>query len=118
MSELDKMIERVEKATRGHDDDAITERRAINVWLHDNLMPEPKVVRPLNYCASLDAAVALCERVLPSSSWHIGRVLRGDSWYWAEVTGEGGKSGGTIYKKTPALALVLATLRALRGATP
>lgn len=109
------LLKRVESARGGNDDDAIAERRAINAWLHDNLMPEPKVVVPLNYCSSLDAAVSLCERLFPNPDW-----------FWRVSTINGGANARICDMrvdhpekefygsgKTPALALVLATLRAV-----
>lgn len=67
--------------------------------------------------ASLDAAVALCERVLPNPDWfwRVNSIYGGaqarinqmlDSENGLEVYGSG---------RTPALALLLATVRALKA---
>lgn len=57
------------------------------------------------YTRSLDAAVALCERVLPDWVWQVSR-LSADVW-------DGMNIGVTAYHKIPAIALLIATLKAL-----
>jgi len=64
------------------------------------------------YTSSLDAAVSLCERVLPG--WHI--EIRGDHRFWHVQIGsldqdKPGRADGR--GRSPALALVLAVLRAV-----
>lgn len=54
---------------------------------------------------SIDAAVALCERVLPGWIWQVSQ-LTADVW-------DGINGGFTAYHKIPAIALLIATLKAL-----
>lgn len=60
-----------------------------------------------SYTASLDAAVALTERLLPGADWKAS--VAGWDRHWADISG-----AKHIYAEgtTPALALILATLRA------
>jgi hypothetical protein len=62
--------------------------------------------------ASLDAAIALCERVLPGCGWqvHSPRKNVADFSTAGLMVGDTFASG---HAKTPAIALVLATLKAL-----
>lgn len=69
------------------------------------------------YTASLDAALALCERVLPKSGWGLQSNTKGQrgqprDCFWATVgMYEPGRYDGAA--STPALALLSALLRAL-----
>lgn len=60
--------------------------------------------------SSLDAALSLLERVLPGSHWRLWRSETAKA-YAADVG-----DNDTCYAPTPALALVLATLKALHSA--
>ncbi len=53
-----EMAKWAERLTGGHSDAEIAERNSFNDAVH-TLMSEPKVVVPLNYGASLDAAMTL-----------------------------------------------------------
>lgn len=63
---------------------------------------------------SLDAAVALCERVLPGWDWQIERLVSFDGPYALVELGDRPQ----VEAATPALALVAATLRALAARQP
>ncbi|WEX10345.1 hypothetical protein [Chelativorans sp. AA-79] len=74
-------------------------------------------VRP--YSASLDAAIALCERVLPGWSWECRVSGTGDKgqatvWNPRKAPGHNDEKRATNCA-TAAIALVLATLRALEA---
>jgi hypothetical protein len=73
------------------------------------------IERPPEFTASLDAALALCERVLPSVFWNVGVSDTKAPRYSADVAcpGSGERPG-----YTPALAVLSALLRALQAATP
>lgn len=120
-----EIAKRIERASGGKEDAAVIERRAIDAWIHDSLMPKPKVVEPLRYTASIDAAVALTEQLLPDCPWMIARLGYDDGVY------QGGKAGAYLlwpltmsfhnvraFAATPALALCLAALRAASGDRP
>jgi len=67
------------------------------------------------YTESLDAAVALCERVLEGWAWNVGTVHFGRDGFMAEVY----RNSMVIFEArapTPALALLLAMLRAKAAA--
>lgn len=72
------------------------------------------MVRP--YTISLDATVALLERVLPGWMWSVS--ASGNSW--ATVTGPPNRVGywTSGHPKSPARALLAATLRALSSKEP
>ncbi len=110
---LDEMISRVEAAT-GPD-------RELDMLIHDTLREAkllPGVAFWPNLTASLDAALALTNRVLPGWTWDCGAESYGDAraGAWARVYPKGlmSKGSGNHYALTPALALILATLKALR----
>ena len=68
---------------------------------------------------SLDAAIALCERVLPGVAWKVTKKLDGAHFAMLQRKREDG-SGFDVWEDTPdrpapALALCLALLRALRA---
>jgi hypothetical protein len=71
----------------------------------------------LRVTASLDAAMALCERVLPGSSWEVGRLLHNNRGFAnLYVVGDAQDDPVQHYSgdaKTPPLALLTAILRAL-----
>ena len=75
---------------------------------------------PPPYTSSLDAAVALVERVLPPL---YGGTLPAYGWkwgvyktlYWTAWVREHGDEGVEVMRKTPALALCIALLRALEA---
>ncbi len=76
----------------------------------DHLVPK--------YTASLDATVALVERALPGSSWEARRTGFGNGqasvWYPMEQP----RPGTTIradHKSSPAIALLIAALKALEA---
>lgn len=61
------------------------------------------------YTASLDAAVALCERVLPGYDWIVGHTNGGLTIY-AQVG-----QNEMVFGETPAIALLIAILTALEA---
>ncbi len=65
------------------------------------------------YTASLDAALALCERVLPGLWWNVG-VCSADPLTYSADFSDGTEEPGP----TPALALILAMLKALQAKEP
>lgn len=72
------------------------------------------------YTASLDAALALCERVLPGWTWDIGSECRFDGVmiYTAIVwSADCKRDSGEQTAKTPALALLAAMLKAMVAST-
>ena len=71
-------------------------------------------LKPPNYTASLDAAVALAERVLPGWMWSMTTGLGHTAAYVRDksITAPD-KIEGDGYHATPALALCLATLKAV-----
>jgi hypothetical protein len=73
-----------------------------------------------NYTASLDAALALAERVLPGVMWWLSHqaVIDGVKYYHAEVSSETEIEGQSGYAATPALALCAAILRVQSEARP
>lgn len=64
-----------------------------------------------SYTASLDAAVALVERVLPGWDGFVPINAKGEAWVWP--AGGMGK-GHRVSAATPAIALLIATLKALQ----
>lgn len=66
--------------------------------------------------ASLDASLALCERVLPTATWDVGSVERIDRKFYSAIVwpANGGPDSGECHSDAnPALALIAAMLRAL-----
>lgn len=119
MTETEKLIERLEAAT-GPDrelDRDLTERFYPTVatpdtrahgdpaWRH----PDFGLVRCEYYTASLDAALALVERVRPGAHFVVATMPEGVGYYAA--IGEGDSRAYTA--PTPAIALCLALLRTL-----
>lgn len=133
MVELDDLIERVEKAT-GAD-------RALDGAIYWHLLEENRTERELwwvelqfqtgavngdwraPYTASLDAALALVERKLPGCVWGISRFRRahGAIVYHVElfnIDGDAPHAADDHFRAegiTPALAVILALLRALKS---
>ena len=68
---------------------------------------------PPNYTSSLDAAIALCERVLPGWAWRVTRKVNGD--FSASMHGDimRGEYAEGEHQSTPAIALTLAASRAM-----
>ena len=124
-TELQCLIEQVEKLT-GPD-------RGVDLALAQALVPDVIVMRQRDddtgtdpythwqYTASIDAAVALIERLVPDAYWEIGRtaVLPGmmpgsdPNKYYALVGRWGWPKKGS--HDTKAIALILALLRSLTG---
>lgn len=63
------------------------------------------------YTTSLDAALALAERVFPDGRWMVERTHQGTGWAMFQP-GEFAKIRAMVDAPTPALALVIATLKA------
>lgn len=126
MADLTALIERLEKAD-GPD-------RELDGSIHNRLFGTEYVRSPRSvtgfltssenngcptvpaYTASIDAAVALAERVLPGSLYRIEKLGDGSGlptskrgWATAGLPGEQEQA----YAATPALAICIATLRAL-----
>ena len=97
----EKLIAWLEAATR--------QDRAIDGAVHD-MMPKPKVVEPLRYTSSIDAALTLVP-----AGWHVSHAYWGASRAHFNLTKEMG-----VFAEgrapTPALALCIAALKA--GAQP
>ncbi|MEN3145711.1 hypothetical protein ABCW43_00190 [Neorhizobium sp. IRAMC:178] len=64
------------------------------------------------FTSSIDAAVQLCERVLPGWLWLV--EAGGDSDYGATVVSDDSSICSDWHKSTPAIALCIAILRALQ----
>lgn len=76
-------------------------------------------VEPKEYTASIDAALALMERVLPGAGWE--RMIQPDNTVLIYVWGEDGPGKAFETAAGTAVAIILATLRALQsqeGSTP
>lgn len=123
MSSLTDLLSRVEEAT-GADrklDWRLADFAGHEAFDRDSALWPPfgvgsKVERAIpTYTASLDAALALCERVLPGWWWAVGRYGP-DGLVSANVSRDGKKHGADVMAPTPALALISATLRALIAA--
>lgn len=116
MTDHTDLIRRLEEAEAGS--------RRLDVAVHDALfppradgyqMPDGTVLPPSwgrgfddpPYTTSLDAALALVERVLPGAE--VIAISRTRTGGWGS-----GVNGHVAYAATPALALVIATLRALQ----
>lgn len=120
-TELQTLLERVEKATGPNRKiDALLWPLAPDFTRDVSLTGEEVAWREHaspRYTASLDAALALVERVLPGWTWDIGAESYGASaeGAWARVYPRGfmSKGSGNRYAKTPTLALLAALLRAL-----
>lgn len=94
--------------TGGRSDEEISERRRFNAEVHA-LVPEPKVVEPLDYGASLDAAMTLVP-----DGWftHLAMEDRhSHSWRWELRDGYG--LDAAAWAATAPLALTAACHRAL-----
>jgi hypothetical protein len=102
MTDLSALLERVEKAEgpRYELDQAIN--RAVDSW-------QPAVPPP--YTASLDAALALVERVLPGHRSIVERAHDGTGWAMIQTGPE--EPRNMTDAPTPALALISALLKAL-----
>ena len=115
-ADLQALLERVEKA-EGPDrelDDAIDKWKLDTLLTRDTSARFALICPP--YTASIDAAVALVEKMLPGWKWCVQREIHPDNWFFAYVfiVNEGtsfadhrGMAHG------PALALIAALLRAL-----
>ena len=80
--------------------------RGMNYWHHDDKTMWPDTM-PTNFTASLDATVALCERVLPGYDWTVDKS-----------GGRGFAGVGQSFNEeaaTPAIALLIAILTALEA---
>jgi len=104
-SRLSDLISRVEIATEGD--------RGLDWELHclNGIEGVGSYGAHPSYTASLEAAVALCERMLPGKAWMtwVSFPKTVDEFYGAAID-----DGENSYSKTPALALCLALLRALQ----
>jgi hypothetical protein len=112
------LLERVEKATANLSGNEASELVALSPWpAHtDEWLLFGKAI-----CASLDAAVGLVERVRPEAGWTIDRYWLSKSkgpFYSVEMRwGLGGeKNTSHAYDlATPALALLAALLKSMKG---
>ena len=86
--------------------------RGVAVWFVDN---QVKTLELQPWSSSLDAAVSLCERVLPQGGWQVRKMVtasgnvRSQAVYLGPPDADDAFASGS----SPALALVAATLRAL-----
>jgi hypothetical protein len=106
------LIERLEKL-EGPDSKANVEiHRAcgqpfvMEYWSESDTTPSENLSMVPRYTASLDAAVALVGRVLPGWQWRV-------SAYQGEVFQRDPEFGQDAFHATPAIALLIATLKAL-----
>jgi hypothetical protein len=109
---LTDLIERVEGATGP---DRHIDRAIWYALVQDNPPAgEKDPTHAALYTTSLDAALALCERVLPKYEVELFQRFRGDGWgvNWRA------KHLDTAYAPTPALALILAMLKAIQAKDP
>lgn len=117
MTDLSSLIERLEKAT-GPDSELDADIAiALNVipsreWWSFNYIKSSILGR---YTASTDAAILLAERVLPYESILMGMRQTEKTIPWARI---GNLSPSDNTAPTLALALVLATLRAVQSKGP
>ncbi len=140
MSELQKLLERVENAT-GPDreiDEAIMalvyvrDERHIGAYMEndlgrdepvkDRVWVDPKTDKWVSthayaYTASIDDALALVERVLPGQQWTLGRNLHHHYWLctFNRLDDEGApySNASSHAAPTPPLAILAAILKAL-----
>lgn len=75
------------------------------LWVEDMGIPE--------FSSSLDASIALVERVLPGWDWHVAR-LDDNEFSAAVATWNNSEDSGAAHAKTPPLALLTALLKALQ----
>lgn len=120
MTPIESLIERLEKAT-GPDrelDSDICRACGFKLYPFDRPSNDTLAEAP-RYTASLDAAVSLCERVLPGRDWTVrtrrAHPYQGNYQFEAVVWGPSGSHVGAqagYHNSGTALALCLATLRA------
>ena len=120
MTDLRDLIERLERADGPDRElDALIWRRMENrsgVVFPDEKPGSPKYPNHIPaYTASLDAALALKNRVLPGRAAAIGDMAFEDAHRrpWAVIWSPGGTPGPSTEGATPAIALCLALLRTL-----
>jgi hypothetical protein len=124
MTDLAKLIERVEAAT-GQD-------RGLDLDLATALVPDVLVMRQRDddrgadpytywcYTEKIDDALALVERKLPGAWWVIakGRMQASEPLFGCELLFGADQQLGLADGPTPALAILLALLRALSARSP
>ena len=103
MTDLRELEKRLEEATGGSEDLNI---EILHV-LHDHGGFAREMVVVPNFTGSLDAAVALVERILPAWIWDV--TSTGQAWVMHHETSEQHCADA----KTPPVALCLALIRAL-----
>ena len=86
--------------------------RGMNYWHHDNKTMWPNSAQT-NFTASLDAAVALVERVLPRRDWIISSDNEAGEYKASVATNGGGFCAAESRAK--AIALLIAALKALEA---
>jgi hypothetical protein len=104
--DLIKLADAIEAMSGGSSDVEVGERRRVNEIIH-NLMPEPKVICPPDYCASLDAAMTLAGGL-------IGLALasdQNDRWH-CELSTSALEGDGEARAASIPLAICAAALRA------
>ncbi len=119
------LIERIEAASADDHAEIDVIDLAIAEWCYTggapglvNYDPEMWLIRNGGWARSIDAAVALAERVHPCWAWSVGQNVRSGMWVaYALARGDDGApyqtTSGTA--RHPALALVAAILRAMEG---
>ncbi len=122
-ADLQALLERVEKA-EGPDEEvdmqlcllaypeimAVSEKRDDGFWYHKQW---GRMSVPANYTASIDAAVALVEKMLPGWTGHLDFGGSQACAYAIRPLTEGPLVEHRAFATTPALALIAALLRAL-----
>ncbi|GAA2867013.1 hypothetical protein GGQ99_001348 [Aminobacter niigataensis] len=87
-------------------------------WSESDTTPRENLSMVPRYTASLDAAVALVERVLPSWEWQVGDDAHfgkyGAVYQSLSEGGAGLSEEDMVSAATPAIALLIATLKALQ----
>lgn len=114
MTDLQALIDKLEKAEAGSASlDLALSKAAEPYGMHLAAM-----VLASKPTTSLDAAIALVERVLPGVGWEVitGSRCPGEACFWARVFADGKVSNKTqSHALTPSLALCTALLKALHA---
>ena len=116
---MNSIIDRLEKATGG---DRELDAAIFDIACGGLFWPENETLWvqvgwnrvPKAFTASLDAAIALVEKMLPGWGWMVERQPNGEAEAWLDEFGAYAY-GRPVQGRTPAIALLIALFRALRG---
>lgn len=120
MTDLKDLIAKCERATGGDRELDAAIATALDDWSEhweaEDLHSEPKLFKDCDdYTSSIDAALALCERVLPGI-WYVlakGRLQASEPLFGCEMLFGSDEQIAIADGPTQALAIVIATLKAL-----